>query len=252
MNMLSPDILRKVHNAVCAVGVLPLPLEEWRKRPLDHPLDVQGSGFLVRPNTVITNRHVLDSALEAARERGLPQSQLFISFIAPSRLPKPIETVRMIRRTHLPQPGHLDVALLEIKPEPDAHFQHIVPLLGAESPQVTVSEEVAVCGYPYGNMLLQPDGAPYRFGPVLQQGFVSGLSPFAGSSELEEILLDVRSDRGMSGSPVVRPQTGEVLGILYETMMDRTAVRTTCFAIPLDADLIHRWLAEFDEVLRDA
>lgn len=250
--MLSSHILKKVHNSVCAVGVLPVPLDEWIRRPLDHPLRVQGSGFLIRPNTVITNRHVLDSAIAETKDFGIPESQLFISFVAPSLVSKRIGTLRMIRRTHTPEHGDLDIALLEIKAEPEAHFQDIVPLQVATSPAVTVSEEVLVCGYPYGNILLEPEGKPYRFGPVIQQGYVSGLSPFASSQAPEEILLDVRTAGGMSGSPVVRSRTGEVIGIHYEAMIDRTAITTTCFAIPLHSHLVSQWLAEFDEVLRDA
>lgn len=250
--MLSSDILNKVNNAVCAVGYLPVPLEEWRRRPLDYPLSVQGSGFLIRPNTVITNKHVLDSIDAIAQDHDIPESQYFVSFIAPSRIPKPIGTLRMIRRNYSPQEGLIDVVLLEIKAEPEEHFEQISPLKVALSPSIVVSEEVIVCGYPYGNMLLEPEGKPYRFGPVVQQGFVSGLSPFAGTEMPEEILLDVRTAGGMSGSPVVRSSTCEVIGIHYEAMIDRSAITTTSFAIPLDKTLVSQWLAEFDIVLEDA
>jgi V8-like Glu-specific endopeptidase len=250
--MLSPDLVRSVHNAVCAVGVLPVPLEDWLRRPREYPLEVQGSRFLVRPNTVLTNRHVLESTAARANLLDAPETQFFVSFIAPSQTSRHIGTLRMIRRTYVPQEGELDVALLEIKPEPKAHFEGILPLAVAKSPAVAVSEEVYVCGYPYGNILLEPEGRPYRFGPVIQQGYVSGLSPFAGSEAPEEILLDVRTAHGMSGSPVVRSTTGEVIGLHYEAVMEKASITTTSFAIPLDSQRIARWLAEFDAVLRDA
>ena len=248
--MLSPDIVRTVHNAVCAVGVLPVPLEEWLRRPLEYPLEVEGSGFLLRPDTVITNRHVLDNAIARAELLDAPKTQLFVSFIAPSR--SKIGTLRMIRQTLIPEGGKVDVALLQIKSDPPAHFEDILPLQVADSRTVVVSEDVFVCGYPYGNILLQPEGRPYRFGPVIQQGHISGLSPFAGAEAPQEILLDVRTANGMSGSPVIRSPTGEVIGIHYEAMMDRTAITTTSFAIPLDHSRSAHWLAEFDALLRDA
>jgi len=250
--VLSEDIVRQVHNAVCAVGILPVPLEDWLRRPRDYPLRVEGSGFLVRPNTVVTNRHVLDTAVAKAIADDISLTQLFVSFIAPSPTRGRIGTLRMIRRTHAPEGGTIDIALLEIKSDPEAHFEDIGPLKVARAHSIAVSEDVLVCGYPYGNMLLEPEGRPFRFGPVLQQGYVSGLSPFAGSDAAQEILLDVRTAGGMSGSPVVRSSTGEVIGVHYEAMMDRTAITTTAFALPLDAERVARWLAEFDDILRDA
>ncbi len=250
--MLSPDILRNVHNAVCAVGMLPVPLEEWIRQPLENPLRVEGSGFLIRPNIVMTNQHVLEHVVLEARTRHIPDSQLFVSFIAPSQDPPRIGTLRMIRRTFTADLGEVDVALLEIRSDPENHFDEIVPLQPADSSTVEVSEEVFVCGYPYGNMLLEPEGRPFRFGPVVQQGYVSGLAPFAGIETPNEILLDVRTAGGMSGSPVVRSETGEVIGIHYEAMVDRTDITTTSFAIPLDTSRVSRWLSEFDEVLNDA
>jgi S1-C subfamily serine protease len=248
--MLSPDIVRAAHNAVCAVGVLPVPLDEWLRHPLEYPLEVEGSGFLVRADTVVTCRHVLDNAVAKADLLDAPRSQLFVSFIAPSR--SRIGTLRMIRQTHVPEQEQVDVALLQVKSDPPADFEDIVPLAVADSVSVVVCQEVFLCGYPYGNMLLQPEGRPYRFGPIIQQGHISGLSPFAGAAAPQEILLDVRTARGMSGSPVMRYSTGEVIGIHFEAMMDRTAITTTSFAIPVDQPRVAKWLAEFDPLLRDA
>ncbi len=248
--MLSQDILRDAHNAVCAVGMLPIPLEDWTLRPLENPLRVEGSGFLIRPNTVMTNQHVLEQVVREAGIRAIPDSQFFVSFIAPSRAR--IGTLRMIRRTFSVELGEVDVALLEIRSDPVDHFDDIVPLQPAESSTVEVSEEVFVCGYPYGNMLLEPESRPHRFGPVVQQGYVSGVAPFAGIDTPSEILLDVRTAGGMSGSPVIRSGTGEVIGIHYEAIVDRTEITTTSFAIPLDTTRVARWLAEFDELLDDA
>ena len=252
VQMLSSDIVRNVHNAVCAIGILPVPLTEWRLDPQLRPLQVRGSGFLVRATTVMTNKHVLENAIAEAKEFEIPESQLFVSFIAPSRLPGPLGTVRMIRRSHIPEEGRIDIALLEIRSEPETHFEDIVPLPVAASFALEVSEEVFICGYPYGNMLLQPQGRPFRFGPIIQQGFVSGLSPFAGTEAPEEILLDVRTANKMSGSPVVRSHTGEVIGIHYEGAIDAKGITTTSFAIPIDHNRVSSWLAAFDELLRDA
>jgi S1-C subfamily serine protease len=250
--MLSSDIVRKVHNAVCAIGLLPIPLSEWIRDSTAQPLEVLGTGFLVRPNTVMTNEHVLKGIRVEAEKWDLPETQLFLYFLAPSRLPAPPATYRMIRRPFSPAPGTLDIALLEIKPEPSSHFAHIDPLSVTQSPIVTVAEEVFVCGYPYGNMLLQPKGAPTRDGPVLQQGFISGISPFAGANKPDELLLDVRTADKMSGSPVVRSATGEVIGIHHAGAEVTRGISTTSFAIPLVSSQVSVWLASHDDILRAA
>jgi V8-like Glu-specific endopeptidase len=245
--MLPPDVVQKVHNAVCAVGYLTVPLEEWREEPGAYPLQVCGSGFLVRPATVITNKHVIDRLLQEAHEYAIPESQLFISFIAPTQLPRSLGTVRMIRRRVGVESGRIDIALIEIKGEPQAHFQDIDPLPIADSPQVQVSEAIFVCGYPYGNKLLEKGGKVYRYGPILQRGYVSGLSPFTGAEYPDEILLDVRTADKMSGSPVLRSATSEVIGIHHEGTIDSRGIATTSFAIPLTRDRVQSWLTEFDE-----
>lgn len=53
-------------------------------------------------------------------------------------------------------------------------------------------------GYPHGSSLSEKDGR-LRWGPVLQQGWVSGVSPYEGSGAVDEILLNLRAEEGMSG-----------------------------------------------------
>lgn len=250
--MLAPEILRHAHNAVCAIGLLPVPLEEWNLQPSEVPLQIEGTGFLVRPNTVMTNQHVLEKVVLEAHIRDIPDTQLFVWFVAPSRIPKVPGTLRMIRQTHTQELGEVDVALLEIRADPDFHFEDMSPLIPADSPEVQVSEEVFLCGFPYTNLLLEHEGRPTRSGPVVQQGFVSGLAPFEGAEAPADVLLDVRTAEGMSGSPVVRSATGELIGIHYEAIEDKTAITTTTFAIPVHNEMLVQWLREFDEVLNDA
>ena len=250
--MISQEIVTKTHNAVCAIGILPVELNEWRLNPEEHPLQVLGSGFLIRADVVVTNHHVLEHILAKAEEFEIPDSQLFLSFVAPSRLPGPIGTVRMIRHRHRPEGDELDIVLLEIKPEPEVHFIDIDPLPVSSAREVLVSEGIFVCGYPYGNMLLQPRNGHSRSGPVIQQGYISGLSPFAGSSHPDELLLDVRTADKMSGSPVIRSITGEVIGIHHKGTIDSKGITTTSFAIPLESRRVANWLKLFDEEIRDA
>jgi len=245
--MLAPQFVSRAHNAVCAIGYLTVPLEKWTKAPDVHPLQVIGTGFLVGPSTVMTNSHVIEHLHTKAEEREIPDSQLFTSFTAPSRFPLPMGTVRMIRRPHAVDSPRLDIALFEIQAEPRFHFTDIEPLEISHPSVPVVSEEVFVCGFPYGNMLLDKIGESPRRGPLIQQGYVSGLSPHSGAETPEEILLDVRTANNMSGSPVLKSSSGLVIGIHHRGVADSRGAPTTSFAIPLGREQVARWLVDFSE-----
>lgn len=243
--MLEQRIVELFHNSVCAIGYLPVPLKIWRQDPASKPLKIIGSGFLVRETTVITNRHVIRDLLKAAEAEGIPDNQLFLSFIAPSEGSNIIGAVRMIRRRVGIQGTNEDVGFIEFKREPVEHFCNIHPLTIATSRRLALTEEIYVCGYAHGNTLTEKDGEVYRWGPVIQHGYISGLSPYGKTESPDEILLDVRTAKGMSGSPVFRPETGEVIGI-HNAAIASAGVSTTSFAIPLVRDVVIKWLRNFD------
>jgi len=60
-------ILLRLRHGVCAIGYLRQPLENARPW-----FKVVGTGFLVRKETVITNRHVLDALDSEMKSEGIP------------------------------------------------------------------------------------------------------------------------------------------------------------------------------------
>ncbi len=92
------------------------------------------------------------------------------------------------------------------------------------------------------HMLQKKDGSRvYRWGPVLQQGYISAVSPFEKANPPNEILLDARIAGGMSGAPVFRPSDGTVIGIVYEAWE-----ATTALALPLDTQIVQNFLQQYD------
>jgi hypothetical protein len=90
--------------------------------------------------------------------------------------------------------------------------------------------------------MLQRDGKVYRWGPVVQQGHVSAVSPFDGVPDgylPSEVLLDIRISGGMSGSPILRPADGRVVGIVHSTWE-----ATTALGLPLITAVIDQWLSQ--------
>jgi fructose 1,6-bisphosphatase len=56
--LIDPAILQRLRHGVCAIGYLTEPLADARPHTVAGWFKVVGSGFLVRKETVITNRHV--------------------------------------------------------------------------------------------------------------------------------------------------------------------------------------------------
>jgi hypothetical protein len=135
-----------------------------------------------------------------------------------------------------------DIGFIDFnRPTNDPEFAQVTPLVPADPWQVTVTEEVAACGYPYGTAMLQrSSGRIYRFGPVIQQGYVAAMAPY-DSATPTELLLDLRTAGGMSGSPVFRPSDARLLGIVYAGWEATTAV-----AVPVNGKNLAQWLALHD------
>lgn len=90
--------------------------------------------------------------------------------------------------------------------------------------------------------MLHKRGEVYRWGPVIQFGYVSALSPFDTAEQPTELLLDIRAASGMSGAPVYSPAHDVVVGILHSGFE-----ATTALALPLTVSAMEEWLTVFGE-----
>lgn len=241
--MIDKEIIHKITNGVCAIGYLSVPLDEYKRKPRSPLLQVIGTGFLVRPTTVITNRHVIEGLFDEQEHIGFPSSQFFLSFIIPDGKGSFRNTVRMIR--HFATIDAIDIGFVEFRIVHEEHFQGVQPLDLSNELDFSLTEDVAVCGYPYGTSMLMDEGQLYRWGPVIQQGSISAISPFDGAENPDEILLDVRTAGGMSGAPIFRPLTGEVIGIHYAGWES-----TTALGLPLVQPNVDLWLDQYYNKLK--
>lgn len=240
--MIEPAVLGRIRHGICAVGYLTVPLEQYNKDATQPFFKVVGTGFLVRPSVVMTNRHVIEGLGERQLDLGFPDKQQMLLFVAigPDARLRPV--VRMIRSTFTADNLNFDVGFIQFQRAPEEHFQGIEPLTFDESYSLRVTQEIAVCGYPYGEAMLQRGGTVYRWGPVVQSGHISAVSPFDGVPEPflpTELLLDVRIAGGMSGGPVVRPGDGSVVGIIHSMWES-----TTALGLPLTKAVVDQWLVQ--------
>jgi len=238
--VIEKEIINKITNGVCAIGYLSVPLTVYEKDPCAPFFNVIGTGFLVRQNTVMTNRHVIEGLFSEQEKFGFPSNQFFLSFIVPDSKGSLRNTVRMIR--HFAALDSPDIGFVEFHIVKEEHFKGVLPLTLASSLDLRLTEEVAICGYPYGTAMLKRNSKIYRWGPVIQQGSISAISPFDGAEKPDEILLDVRTAGGMSGAPIFRTSNGEVIGVHYAGWE-----ATTALGLPLTRSDVEKWLDLFDK-----
>jgi len=203
-----------------------------------------GTGFFVDKNIVITNRHVIVGLLDVLK-KGIKKNQLVISFVSVEKEQAISENemhafsfLRIKFCTYAKNP-RLDIGFVELFDLPD--FRVPPPLQVTNDLKVNVGDPVGIYGYPYGIELLKLDNEMFRFGPILQQGYISAIAPFSNDpcGSITKLLLDVRTAPGMSGGPVFLPSNGNIIGINYAG-----AEATVALALPINNKVLSGWLEQ--------
>jgi len=91
--------------------------------------------------------------------------------------------------------------------------------------------EVAICGYPAGehSLDIKGKGMGMRFSPVIQVGRIGGLLPFDDAPDPYGIQTDIIGVGGSSGSPLLDPNDGNVIGIAQRVLPADVEVNFTDF-----------------------
>lgn len=162
-----------------------------------------GTGFLVRPNLIVTNHHVLDvvSMGTGRLERGQAVIMFGKEFQTPDEAPVQITNVRAVHDT-------LDIAILEIEPW--------------NQPQLTIAangpaegDNVVAIGFPADD----PDRNPLFIGTIFGNRF--GIKRAAPGDVVRVKPAnslwqhDCSTLGGNSGSPLLSLATAEVVGLHF-------------------------------------
>ena len=162
-----------------------------------------GTGFVVAPNLVLTNRHVL-SLITFGTERLIPGSTInFRSELNAADCPDSVVNLVSLETVH----ADLDLALLRVAGAP-APLRRYTGLVADEAWVVAV-------GYP-GVVTPTPLYAASVFGAVSTLG-VRRTSPGTITDSTDcRLSHDCSTMGGSSGSPLLAIETGEVVGVHYE------------------------------------
>jgi S1-C subfamily serine protease len=218
-----PELVPKLKGSVVAVGtVLPM------RSP---PFKFSGTGFVVGDGRLVaTNAHVLPTAA------GDPKEVLAVA------VPVAGQAGQIRRAKPLARDDAHDIALLQIEGDP------LPPLPLATGALVPEGQEIAVIGYPIGTVL--------GLFPAVHRGIVAAVSPIvlpqpSAKTLNEKVLsrmgnpfpiyqLDATVYPGNSGSPLIDPRSGAVVGIVNMTFVkgSRESALTNpsgiSFAIPVE------------------
>jgi len=196
------DTVARVKQSVVAVGTY-----QKTDKP---PARFLGTGFAVRDgHHVLTNFHVLKEAQQEADRHGLA-----VFFRRKKRI--------IVRKAEVAgRDRRFDLALLHIQGEP------LRPLALGTDASVREGQRFAFTGFPIGMVL--------GLHPVTHRGIVSAVTPIAtpvsNARQLDRKLiqrlskpytvfqLDATAYPGNSGSPLYRPQSGKVVGIINKVFV---------------------------------
>ncbi|MFQ5823534.1 MAG: trypsin-like serine peptidase [bacterium] len=160
-----------------------------------------GTGFLVRPTLLVTNRHVLSQLSNGAEM--LEEGQVVVRFKQEFGLPDddPPVPVTGVVAVH----SHLDIALLSVKETKPRR-----PLV-LDSAVMDEGHPVAAVGYPFDDPVRNPDFIDVIYGDKFgvkraAPGEVVGLGP-------SSVYHDCSTLGGNSGSPLFSMESAQVIGL---------------------------------------
>jgi hypothetical protein len=176
---------------------------------------LQGSAWLVAPDRVVTNRHVLTPDIGRQLYEGTRDSArlcadvtVSVELAHDSRTPQSKKTLSVTGIGYVAsQDDAVDIAVLAVAPALD-----IRPIRAA-SATATSATSIIVVGHP-APLLDIPSAVQAVFGNPDGRKRVSFGNRMSGGPA-GELLHDASTIGGFSGGPVVKPSTGEVLGLHF-------------------------------------
>ena len=204
------DLHRSIKSALGSIGRIDLP---------DHPsLPYGGTGFVVGPNLIMTNRHVAElftSGLGLRNLRFVPGVTAGVDFR--HELGSAASTLLEVECTKLIHP-YWDMALLEVQ---GLSAKHPVLRLSLDDPDDLVDRDVVVVGYPAFDPRNDAAVQSLVFSGIynvkrLQPGKVRGRGPAQSFGKIVDVgTHDSSTLGGNSGSAVFDPLSSEVVALHF-------------------------------------
>ncbi|MDP8218797.1 MAG: serine protease [Candidatus Theseobacter exili] len=252
IDVIPEDVIKKMKLSTCSVLFMPVKHEEIKGLELRKTIPfpetrVIGTGFLVRDNIILTNRHVVEVILQYQKKYG-HHDNWYIQFAYPDG-DNWSETFRQIKSLFVlvdPHGGRFDVGLLTFNRNQN-EMKGCKPLEFGALSSISVGIDIALSGFPFGNEILNNSQfGILRSGAVIHEGIISGIAPHDNTAprDITMFLCDLNSAPGMSGAPVFIPGNGKTIGLFYAGVPGILG-----HAIPIDKKRVDGWINIFNEFL---
>jgi len=189
MTLIDKHAFADLRRRTCAIGALKVSVEEYVEDPAEPKFKIFGTGFLIGPLLVMTNRHVLSNLTTFIEKQSLPKNRRHVAFLRPEGFDVAQSFHEFEKMAMFTEPQDFDVGLISFRATPDDPIRAITPVKVPESFACEVGDPVGVYGYAFGEGLLKREVGErekiYRFGPVLQQGYISGIAPFDHAQHID-------------------------------------------------------------------
>jgi len=224
--MIEVDKLRGIKSATVAIGL--------SNKDTNEVIDSFGTGFFIGGKYIVSSAHVFSQCLNyntIYKEKNNGLEGMYSAFsITISEDLLDLNTHRIDESIRLPPVkvagfrGSIDLDIGVGKLDrPSDNFLTI-----KEPCRLKLYDEIVICGYPSGRLSLilykNGDGEGIRLSPIIQSGHIAGLMPHDESPRPWGIQTDIVSVGGTSGSPILDPGSGEIIGMAQNVIATMTTV----------------------------
>jgi hypothetical protein len=227
--MVNSAVFNAVKTATVAIGLA--------NRDTGDILCSVGTGFFIGGEYIVSSAHVFNQCIKYNtyyKEKGKGIEGVYSAFNVTSRgehlqsntynIESAIRLPALKEAAGFTGSLDLDLGIGKLDHRSD-NFLHIRQPIGLK-----LYEEIAMCGYPSGRISLilyknnHEDAIGIQLSPVIQFGRIAGLFPTDDNPNPWGIQTDIIAMGGSSGSPIVDPNNGEVLGMAQDVIATMTTV----------------------------
>ena len=227
--MINADKFNVVKDATVAIGLA--------NKDTKDVISSFGTGFFIGGEYIVTSAHIFNQCIKynaQYKEKNNGMEGIYSAFnITTKDNQLELNTYHIIKAIRLPPVKEvkgftgsvdLDIGIGKLDCHSD-NFLHI-----KKPTQLKLYDEIVICGYPSGRISLvlyrnkHEDGMGIQLRPIIQYGRVAGLMPDDDSNNPGGIQTDIIAMGGSSGSPIIDPSSGEVIGMAQQVIATMTTV----------------------------